>query len=112
MAENNFELNISEAAINRIKEVVKNKPDGYFLRVEVIPGGCQGFNSKFSLDNVKGAEDITFTKSGVNFVSDTSSLSIIDGSTIEFSSSLMGAFFWLNVKTAKASCSCGSSFSI
>ena len=106
-----YELILSEAAVKRLEQVTKNKPAGTFLRVELVAGGCQGFNVKFSLDSTLQQDDIKFIQNGQTIVSDTVSLEIISGSTVEYSSNLMGNYFWLNVKNAKQKCSCGSSFS-
>lgn len=105
-------LTISLAAANRIAEILAPKPAGTFLRVEVVTGGCHGFNVKFSLDDTLAQDDIEIIDNGQKVVCDTTSLDIISGSTIEYSSSLMGKYFWLNVAGAKNKCSCGSSFSI
>ncbi|KAL0265501.1 UNVERIFIED_CONTAM: hypothetical protein PYX00_010964 [Menopon gallinae] len=104
-------LLLSIDATTRLKEILANKPSNTFLRVEVLPGGCQGFNIKFSLDSNIKSDDKIFKQDDVNLVCDETSLQIIDGSTIEYSSNLMGKYFWLNVKNAKNKCSCGSSFS-
>ena len=104
-------LTLSLAAIERLKQILPTKPTGTFLRVEIVPGGCQGFNVKFSLDSNLAEDDKVFESEGVRLVCDTTSLDIIDGSTVEYSSSLMGKYFWLNVSKAKNKCSCGSSFS-
>lgn len=105
-------LNLSLSAIERLQKILISKPKGTFLRVEVVPGGCQGFNVKFSLDSNINEDDKKFTVNNVTLVSDDTSLNIIDGSTVEYSSSLMGKYFWLNVTNSKNKCSCGSSFSI
>lgn len=105
-------LSISSAAAARIAEVLKDKPEGTFLRVEVVPGGCQGYNVKFTIDDhFDTDEDLAFSAFEQKVVCDKTSLEVIEGSTVEYSSSLMGNFFWLNVTNAKNKCSCGSSFS-
>lgn len=109
-AEKNLTLSLS--AIKRLNDILVNKPKGTFLRVEVVPGGCQGFNVKFSLDSNINEDDKQFTFNNITLVSDDTSLGIIAGSTVEYSSSLMGKYFWLNVTNSKSKCSCGSSFSI
>ncbi|MGV3278303.1 HesB/IscA family protein [Rickettsiales bacterium LUAb2] len=115
-----FSLYISDAAVKRLKEIKKNKGETTFLRLEVISGGCHGFNTKFSLNTNLEESDIQFNQDGITFTfvgdkndeGDKILLDTINGSTIEYSSSLMGSFFWLNVKSAKGTCSCGSSFSL
>lgn len=104
-------LIVSSAAIERLKQVLSTKPINTFLRVELTPGGCQGFNVKFSLDSNLAEDDRVFESNGVRVVCDETSLDIVNGSTVEYSSNLMGKYFWLNVSKAKNKCSCGSSFS-
>lgn len=107
------QLKISETALIKLQQLLQNKPTGTFLRVEVTPGGCQGFSVKFTLNSkLEPKEDAILQKNNTTIVCDTTSLSLIEGSTIEYSSSLMGSYFWLNIAKAKSTCSCGSSFSV
>ena len=44
------EINFSKQAVERINQLVSNKPKGTFFRIAVKGGGCSGFKYDFSFD--------------------------------------------------------------
>ena len=62
------------------------------LRVGVRGGGCSGFQYKLAFDE--------------------QSLRYVDGSTVDYTESLMGAGFQVNNPNVVAACGCGSSFRV
>jgi iron-sulfur cluster assembly protein len=81
------------------------------LRVGVRGGGCSGFQYALALDNKK-EEDHVFDFEGIRLIVDPASLRYVDGSTVDYTESLMGAGFEVNNPNVVASCGCGSSFRI
>lgn len=81
------------------------------LRVGVRGGGCSGFQYALALDN-KREEDHVFDFEGIRLIVDPASLRYVDGSTVDYTESLMGAGFEVNNPNVVASCGCGSSFRI
>jgi len=80
------------------------------LRVGVRGGGCSG-NSYF-MEFCPEAEstDEVFDTHGVKLVVDTRSLSLLEGTEIDFVDGLMGSGFKFNNPNVRHSCSCGESF--
>ncbi len=109
-------LIISEPAQKRISEILESKGKGSFLRVLIQSGGCAGFQSSFKVENKTEEDDIiikqSYNNKDVVVVIDSTSLELVKNSTIEFTNSIMGSYFWLNVPNAASSCGCGSSFSL
>eukprot|EP00126_Sphaerothecum_destruens_P005465 Sdes_comp18792_c0_seq3m9199 len=107
-------LEISEAAVQRLKQIGENgKPA--ILRISVEGGGCSGFQYKFSLEeNFQKSEenDKVFTKDGCFVVTDKISLDFLKGSTIDFTKTLLKQSFRVQNPQAEYGCGCGSSFSI
>jgi iron-sulfur cluster assembly accessory protein len=82
------------------------------LRVSVQGGGCSGFQYKFDVDRAQGDDDVTVVRDGVTVLIDQVSLQYLAGSEIDFVDDLIGASFKVNNPKAKASCGCGTSFSL
>lgn len=108
------ELRLSEAAAKRIKKVVaaENNPS-LMVRLEVLGGGCSGYQYKFGFDALaKPGEDIIIERDGAKLVIDTTSLDLLKGSEVDYSESLMEAGFKVINPNAVSSCGCGSSFAV
>ena len=109
----NAQLSLTPAAAKRINQVVamENKPD-LMVRLEVLGGGCSGYQYKFGFDAQMDAEqDIVITRDGARLVVDRTSLDLLQGSEIDYGESLMEAGFKVTNPNAASSCGCGSSFS-
>jgi Fe-S cluster assembly iron-binding protein IscA len=50
---------LTEAAARRVAEILASDPDSKALRVEVLAGGCSGFQYKFDLTGAQNAEDLS-----------------------------------------------------
>ena len=101
------EINFSQKAVEKIKQLVSKKPSGTFFRISVKGGGCSGFKYDFTFDtNIEG-DDLKYE----NIVIDKSSLKILEGSSVDFSEELIGTSFKITNPKTKSSCGCGISFS-
>jgi iron-sulfur cluster assembly accessory protein len=105
-------VTVTERAARRIGEILKTEPAGAMLRVSVQGGGCSGFQYKFDVDRDKAGDDILVARDGATVVIDPVSLQYIAGSEIDFVDDLIGAAFKVNNPLAKASCGCGTSFTL
>lgn len=114
MDQNTATLSLTEAAARRINKVVaEQKNPALMVRLEVLGGGCSGFQYKFDFDSkFDAAEDILITRDGAKLVIDKTSLEFVKGSEIDFGESLMEAGFKVNNPQATSSCGCGSSFAV
>ena len=101
------EINFSKKAVERINLLISKKPLGTFFRIAVKGGGCSGFKYDFSFDNKIENNDYKQE----NIVIDKSSLEMLKGSEIAFSSELIGSSFKISNPKTKSSCGCGISFS-
>ncbi|MEX2195463.1 MAG: iron-sulfur cluster assembly accessory protein [Thermoleophilaceae bacterium] len=81
------------------------------LRVAVKGGGCSGFQYALALDESRDGDQV-FDVAGIRILVDEASLRYVDGSTVDYTESLMGAGFEVNNPNVVASCGCGSSFRI
>ncbi len=106
------DLTMTERAARRIGEILKSEPSGAMLRLSVLGGGCSGFQYKFDVERDKADDDITIDRAGITLLVDSVSLQYLAGSEIDFVDDLIGASFKVNNPKAKASCGCGTSFSL
>ena len=103
---------VTERAARRIGEILKAEPAGAMLRVSVQGGGCSGFQYKFDVEREKAGDDVSIARDGVTVLIDSVSMQFLAGSEIDFVDDLIGASFKVNNPKAKASCGCGTSFSL
>lgn len=107
-------VQLSSAAEARIKEI-KSKIGNHnkHLRVTVQGGGCSGFQYNFALDEKIEADDFKIGQGDDIFLTiDNVSLDFLKNCTIDYVSDLGGTYFKIINPNAKATCGCGSSFSV
>ena len=104
-------INISEDALNKIMDVMKDEenPD-LKLRLYISGGGCSGLQYGFAFETKIEDDDYILKKSNVTFLVDNVSFQYLDGASIDYISDLKGSQFVVKNPNAKSTCSCGSSF--
>jgi iron-sulfur cluster insertion protein len=112
MSETMDRFKISASAAERIAAIMAGEVGAKALRVEVLAGGCNGFQYKFDLTADLDAEDYVVEQSGARVVVDQASLDLLDGAELDYKDTLMGAYFAVGNPNAKTSCGCGTSFSV
>ena len=105
-------VTVTQRAARRICEIVAGEPDNTMLRISVEGGGCSGFSYKFDLVGDRAADDVLIEREGARVLIDPVSLDYLAGSEIDFVDDLIGASFKVHNPQAKASCGCGTSFTI
>ena len=107
-------LKMSAAAAKRINKVVLDeKNPALMVRLEVLGGGCSGYQYRFNFDTIfNPTEDILIERDSAKLVVDKTSLELLQGSEVDFGESLMEAGFRINNPNASSSCGCGSSFAV
>ena len=105
-------ITVSDRAARRIGEILKGEPAGTMLRVSVEGGGCWGFQYKFDVERAKAADDLVISRDNAVVLIDPISVNYMAGSEIDFVDDLIGAAFKVNNPQAKASCGCGTSFTL
>jgi iron-sulfur cluster assembly protein len=59
-------------------------PEKIYLRVRVVPGGCQGFQHKLDLDPRVSREDLTFESGGVRVVVFKRQVEMLRGAEVDY----------------------------
>jgi iron-sulfur cluster assembly protein len=108
-------VEVTERAISEIKKASgtrANRPTG--LRVGIRGGGCTGFSYLFEWsDSEPRPEDkvLSFEDGTVRVFIDPKSYVYLDGSILEFSTSLVARGFKFVNPKVKGTCGCGESVS-
>ena len=104
-------VSLTDAAATKLQELTKDEtnPD-IGLRVYVYSGGCSGFRYGMMLEDAPTPEDKVLSVSGIKVYVDGQSISLLQGSQIDYVDTLMGAGFTVNNPNAVTACGCGSSF--
>jgi iron-sulfur cluster assembly protein len=106
-------VNLSDIAAEKVRGfLTQQESEGEVgLRVGVRGGGCSGFQYALALDE-RREDDHVFEFGEIAILVDPASLRYVDGSTVDYTESMMGAGFEVNNPNVVASCGCGSSFRI
>lgn len=104
---------LTEAAQKKVAELMAEEQaeQELYLRVAVKPGGCSGYSYDMYFDTEIEEGDIVSQFGSVKVVVDSESVSLIRGSTLDYSDSLSNAGFHITNPNATRTCGCGSSFS-
>ena len=105
-------ITLTGRAASRIKEILAADPAKMALRVAVNGGGCSGFQYEFALTADRTDDDLVIERDGAVVLIDSVSQGFVEGSEIDFADDLIGQSFKVRNPNAKASCGCGTSFTI
>lgn len=114
MTRSSAPLTLSANAAKRINKVIaESNGAATFVRLEVLGGGCSGYQYKFGFETtLDNAEDTIIERDGAQLVIDGTSLALVQGSEIDYGESLMESGFRVTNPNAASSCGCGSSFAV
>ncbi len=108
-------LTITDAAVSKVIDLMKEEQIDTYLRVFVQGGGCSGFQYGFTFDEEKNEDDFVITKTAdnqtLNVLVDSMSFQYLNGAIVDYKEDINGSQFVITNPNAKTSCGCGSSFS-
>lgn len=79
------------------------------LRLQVVPGGCSGFEYSLSLAPAQDGDEV-IEQGGARVILDRFSVPYLLGAEVDYEESFQGAGFVINNPNASGSCGCGKSF--
>jgi iron-sulfur cluster assembly protein len=92
--------------------LLARETQGEFLRVAISGGGCNGLSYKMKFVPEARRGDILVRTNGATVLVDSKSALYLKGTHVDYSSALVAGGFKFTNPNAKASCSCGESFSV
>jgi iron-sulfur cluster assembly protein len=107
-------IQISDKASAHIRKMLAKRGQGEIaLRVGVKAGGCSGFEYVFGWERTPRTTDIVVEGAeGAKVFVDPKSLRLLDGTVLDYDTSLLSRGFLVNNPNAKSTCGCGASFSV
>ena len=106
-------ITLTSKAVAKVKEIMAQQtPVPAGLRVGVVGGGCSGFSYSMSFENSSGLMDKVYDMEGLKVFVDATSLTYLNGCTVDYLETLEGAGFKFDNPHVKSTCGCGSSFSV
>jgi iron-sulfur cluster assembly protein len=103
---------VTPAAGQKVAALIARERQGEYLRIAISGGGCNGLSYKMKFVEAPKRGDILVRSSGVPVVVDSKSALYLKGTHLDYSSALVAGGFKFSNPNAKASCSCGESFSV
>lgn len=103
-------INLTDNALNAVRGVISTS-GASGLRITVESGGCAGFKYIVGLANETKSDDTVIERDGIKLFVDNDSHKYLVGTTIDFVLAQEGSGFTFDNPNAKASCTCGKSFS-
>jgi len=103
---------LTSAAGSKIGSLIAREGQGSFLRIAISGGGCNGLSYKMKFVSSPKRGDILVRTGGARVVVDSKSALYLKGTHLDYSSAMVAGGFKFSNPNAKASCSCGESFSV
>ena len=105
-------IQVTEKAKSKVSEILsaENKV-GQGLRVQVMGGGCSGFQYGLTFAESAGPTDMVIDCGSFKVYVDPVSSQYLEKATVDYIDGLNGSGFKIENPEAKSTCGCGSSFS-
>jgi iron-sulfur cluster assembly protein len=105
-------IQLTPPAGAKIRALMDREKQGQFLRVAISGGGCNGLSYKMKFVPEPRRGDILVRTNGVEVLVDSKSALFLKGTHLDYSAAMVAGGFKFSNPNAKASCSCGESFSV
>ncbi|ASW03082.1 iron-sulfur cluster assembly protein IscA [Paraburkholderia aromaticivorans] len=105
-------ISLTPAAARHVEKSLRKRGSGIGLRVAVRTSGCSGFAYALEFVDTANDEDQRFEAHGVTVVVDPRSLTMLDGTELDFVREGLNEGFRFHNPNARANCGCGESFAV
>jgi iron-sulfur cluster assembly protein len=105
-------IQITEAARERMRRFLAERPDAAGVRFGVRKTGCSGYAYEVEIAERVEADDQIFDQDGVKLVVARKSLPFVDGTQIDFARQGLNAAFVFSNPNVTGECGCGESFTV
>jgi iron-sulfur cluster assembly protein len=105
-------VSLTEPAGRKVAALAAREQQGAFLRIAISGGGCNGLSYKLRFVTEPRKGDILVRSAGADVIVDPKTALYLKGTVLDYSNKLIAGGFKFANPNAKASCSCGESFSI
>ncbi len=105
-------VRLTTAAGEKVAALIQREQQGDWLRIAITGGGCNGLSYKTRFVSLPKSGDILVRTAGTSVVVDPKTALYLKGTVLDYSNKMIGGGFKFTNPNAKASCSCGESFSV
>ncbi|XP_002155514.1 iron-sulfur cluster assembly 1 homolog, mitochondrial isoform X1 [Hydra vulgaris] len=105
-------ITLTSSAVQRVKELLKEKPSSVGLRIGVRERGCNGLSYTLEYATEKNKFDEVVKQDDVQIMIDSKALMSLIGTEMDYSQNLLASEFVFNNPNIKGTCGCGESFHI
>ena len=105
-------VRLTAAAGVKVAALIARDRAGDFLRIAITGGGCNGMSYKLRFAPEPKRGDILVRSAGTAVLVDAKTALYLKGTELDYSDKMIGGGFKFANPNAKASCSCGESFSV
>jgi iron-sulfur cluster assembly protein len=105
-------ISLTDSAATRVKSFLEKRGRGVGLRIGVRKSGCSGYAYTIDYADAIAADDVVFDRDGVKLIIDPTSLSLIDGTEVDFVKDGLNEAFKFRNPNVKGECGCGESFTV
>jgi iron-sulfur cluster assembly protein len=105
-------ISLTKSAAARVRGFLEKRGSGVGLRIGVRRSGCNGWAYTIDYADAVAAGDVVFDEGGVKVIVDSESLSLIDGTQVDFVKDGLNEAFKFRNPNVKGECGCGESFSV
>jgi iron-sulfur cluster assembly protein len=105
-------VRLTAAAGEKVAALIARERSGDYLRIAITGGGCNGLSYKLKFVPGPRPGDILVRSAGMAVVVDPKTALYLKGTQLDYSAKMVAGGFKFSNPNAKASCSCGESFSV
>jgi iron-sulfur cluster assembly protein len=105
-------VKLTEPAGTKVNALIVRENHGEYLRIAITGGGCNGLSYKMRFTGETKKGDILVRTGGAKVLVDAKTALYLKGTLLDYSNKMVGGGFKFSNPNAKASCSCGESFSV
>jgi iron-sulfur cluster assembly accessory protein len=105
-------VRLTAAAGAKVAALIARDQAGNYLRIAITGGGCNGLSYKLRFAAEPKRGDILVRSAGAVVLVDAKTALYLKGTELDYSDRMIGGGFKFTNPNAKASCSCGESFSV
>lgn len=105
-------VRLTESAGRKIATLIAREKQGEYLRIAITGGGCNGLSYKLRFIAEPRRGDIFVQTARTAVLVDPKTALYLKGTVLDYSHAMVAGGFKFSNPNAKASCSCGESFSV
>ena len=103
-------VTLTAQAGDKLRTLLESEAEpGAGLRVQVVPGGCSGFEYALTFAAPEEGDEVV-ESGGVTLIIDKFSVPYLLGAEFDYEEGFQGAGFVINNPNASSACGCGKSF--